>query len=104
MRKQLMQKYFQVLKTRYVNASKSTKVKKSSAIIYKSMAFTALAKYCHVQRSYKQLAKEKEREKKQEIFTTWFYELREAQIIKGYKQIKRRKDLNRLFDAWTRFC
>ena len=99
-----MQKYFQVLKTRYVNASKSTKVKKSSAIIYKSMAFTALAKYCHVQRCYKQLTKEKERERKQEIFTTWFYELREAQIIKGYKQIKRRKDLNRLFDAWTRFC
>ena len=72
-----MQKYFKVLKTRYIQASKSTNVKKSRSLIYKNLAFAALVKYCHVQRSFKRLVKEKEKEKRQEIFRAWFYELRE---------------------------
>ena len=68
------------------------------------MGLAALSKNWQVQRSYKGLIKERQRSTKQEAFTAWFYELREIQIIKGYKQIKQRKDLNKLFDAWTRFC
>ena len=77
MKNELQAKYFNVLKTRYVNAKTCKKVHQARNKIYKRMAFSGLAKVSLRKRLYKQLVRQRSLDQKQKLFTSWQYETRE---------------------------